>query len=73
MHVECGSFKYYLELLLTSSMLEKGLLLSELSGTRFQDTMFQSRDCFSWKLHQAGLCSPGVKRCIPIAVGCFPT
>lgn len=46
-HVECGSFKYYLELPVTSSMLEKGLLLSELSGTQFQDMVFQSRDCFS--------------------------
>jgi len=31
--------------LLTSSVLEKGLLLSELSGTQFQDIVFQSRDC----------------------------
>lgn len=31
--------------LLTSSMLEKGLLLSELSGMRFQGLVFQSRDC----------------------------
>lgn len=31
--------------LLTSSVLEKGLLLSELSGTQFQDIVFQCRDC----------------------------
>lgn len=31
--------------LLTSSVLEEGLLLSELSGMQFQDMVFQSSDC----------------------------
>lgn len=31
--------------LLTSSMLERELMLSELSSMQFQDMMFQSRDC----------------------------
>lgn len=31
--------------LLTSSLLEKGLLLSELSGMQFQDMVFQSSNC----------------------------
>lgn len=31
--------------LLTSSMLEEGLQLSELSGMQFQDVVFQSSNC----------------------------
>lgn len=37
--------KTFWHFLLTSSMLEKGLLLSELSGMQFQDMVFQSSDC----------------------------
>lgn len=58
--------------LLTSSMLGKGLLLPELSGTQFQHRV-PIQGLFSWKLHQAGfwdiLCSPRMKRCIPLALG----
>lgn len=37
--------KAFCNFLLTSSMLEKGLLFTEMSGMQFQGMVFQSRDC----------------------------
>lgn len=41
-HVGSSPFQNFL---LTSSMLEEGLLLSKLSGMQFQDVVFQSSNC----------------------------
>lgn len=72
-HVERGSFKDYLELLINLFHAGKGTTVVWAVWHAVSRHFVPIQGLFSWKLHQTGfgdiLCSPRMKRCIPLALG----